>query len=152
MPKSKAIELLTRLDHEKRCEGSTMPPHYVPKTKYSDKTANGLTKCIVEYIRLTGGYADRINNMGVYQQQKTYDNGLTQVVTQKGGWRPGGNRKGIADIIATNKGKMVQIEVKIGKDRMSPHQKKIQAEVTAAGGVYMVARNFDDWLVEWLEL
>ena len=31
---------------------------------YKDDTANGLTKCIVDWINFNGGYANRINTQG----------------------------------------------------------------------------------------
>jgi hypothetical protein len=114
-------------------------------TKYSDKTANQLTTAIVDFIRLTGGYADRINNTGIMRNGK---------------WTRSGTRKGIADIMA---GKPIQvgdrtisatvaIEVKIGKDRQSEDQKKIQAEVEKSGGFYIIARNWYQFYYEWSQI
>jgi hypothetical protein len=44
----------------------------------------------------------------------------------------------------------VKIEVKIGKDRQSEAQKKYQEDIERAGGVYLIARDFDSF-VEWFD-
>ena len=136
---------LEQLKHRSKCSKTTLPESYVPMTKYSDKTANQLTTAIVDFIRLTGGYADRINNTGIMRNGK---------------WTRSGTRKGIADIMA---GKPIQvgdrtisatvaIEVKIGKDRQSEDQKKIQAEVEKSGGFYIIARNWYQFYYEWSQI
>jgi len=65
-------------------------PHYFPTIPFVANSANSLTRCIEAYIRVTGGYADRINNTGIYD-------------SKTGKWRKSGTRKGIADIMATKK-------------------------------------------------
>ena len=125
------------------------PPDYIVPKKYSDKKANGLTKCIVDFIRLSGGYADRINNMGVYRKGKGIIDRGHSVIIDNGGFTRSGSRKGIADIMGSYKGKMLAIEVKIGKDRLSEHQKQIQQEVIASGGIYIVARSWEQFYNDW---
>ena len=133
---------LSTLNHVAKCARTTLPKSYVPMTKYSDKSANGLTTAIVDYIRLTGGYADRINNTGIMRNGK---------------WTRSGTRKGIADIMASKPievggrliGVQVAIEVKIGKDRQSDAQKKIQAEVIKSGGFYIIAKTWEQFYNEW---
>jgi hypothetical protein len=63
-------------------------------------------------------------------------------------WTKGTGTAGSADISATIKGRSVKIEVKIGKDRQSEAQKKYQEMIERAGGVYIIAKNFDEF-VEW---
>ena len=119
-------------------------PHYFPTIPFVANSANSLTRCIEAYIRVTGGYADRINNTGIYDPK-----------TQK--WRKSGTRKGIADIMATKKVQYddrifavpVAIEVKWGKDRLSEDQLKIKAEYEAAGGVYLVARTWEQFIQDY---
>lgn len=117
-------------------------PFAIPRKRYSDKTANKLTDAITDFIRLTGGYADRINNMGVMRNGK---------------WTRSGTRKGIADIMASKPievggrliGVQVAIEVKIGKDRQSEDQKKIEAEVVRSGGFYIIAKDWNGFYTQW---
>jgi hypothetical protein len=117
-------------------------PFAIPRKKYTDLTANKLTEAITDFIRLTGGYADRINNMGVMRNGK---------------WTRSGTRKGIADVMASKPiqvgdrviGVQVAIEVKIGKDRQSEDQKKIEAEVIKSGGFYIIAKDWVSFFMQW---
>ena len=63
--KPQAVKDLERqaLDHFCR-EHPDFPEYAIPSQFYRDDTANGLTKCIVDYIRYNGGQAERINTMG----------------------------------------------------------------------------------------
>jgi len=98
----------------------TLPESAVTPPPYTDRSANGLTKAICDYIRLSGGYATRINTTGQLRGGK---------------WIPGTTRKGTADIHAVYKGYHLSIEVKIGKDRQSIQQRQTEEEeATRAGG------------------
>ena len=79
------------------------------------------------------GVAYRINNGAVYDvKRKVY--------------RAGVQKKGVPDIIGIINGRFIGIEVKIGKDRQSADQKLIEKEINAAGGVYFIAKSYDDYL------
>ena len=125
------------------------PVNAIPTPKYIDTNANGLTKCIIDWLQLNGHQAERINTMGVARVEKgitdeVFNRGTPQKIT----WTKGTGTKGSADISATIKGFSVKIEVKYGKDRQSDAQKKYEETVKAAGGVYYIARDFDsfyDW-------
>lgn len=115
------------------------PVKYIPKQRRSDKTANGLTQCIIDYIRLHGGQAERIAIMGRPQQVGR------QVV-----WTKSHMTVGTADISATIHGRSVKIEVKIGKDRQSTEQKEYQQQIEQAGGIYYIATDFPTFK-KWYE-
>lgn len=119
-----------------------IPKYAIPHPKFDDRTANGLTRCIIEYIKIKGWQAERINTTGT-PVVESGENGRRLV-----SWRYGNTTKGSADISATIKGLSVKIEVKIGSDRQSPDQKKYQQEIENAGGLYYVARNFAEF-VKW---
>lgn len=115
---------------------------------HRDDTANGLTRCIVSYIKYKGGQAERVNTTGIpLDTRKTYTDvtGRTRTIGSVQ-WRRGGGTVGSADISATIKGRSVKIEVKIGRDRQSEAQKRYQRSIEQAGGIYYVARNFTDFL------
>lgn len=115
-----------------------VPDYAVPRTKYDDKTANGLTKCIIDFIRLSGNHAERIANMG------------RQIGTGKNRkWIPGTGTNGTADIHAIKSGRTVCIEIKIGADRQSDKQRQYQSKVEASGGVYVIARTYEDFINKW---
>lgn len=126
------------------------PPECLVHPTYRDDTANGLTKCIIDLVRLKGGQAERINTTGrVIDKRKTYTNvlGLTRTIGSAE-WIPGTGTNGSADISATIKGRSVKIEVKIGADRQSEAQKEYQKNIEAAGGIYYIARDFTSF-VAW---
>jgi hypothetical protein len=75
-------------------------------------------------------------------------NGTTTQLAGK--WTPGQGTKGTADISATIRGRSVKIEVKYGKDRQSDAQKQYQEDIERAGGVYIIARDMDQFL-DWFD-
>lgn len=118
-----------------RKKHSAVPDHALPSFKYEDSTSNGLTKAITDFITFNGGYCTRINTQGQYNRKL-------------GKFTRSTTKKGTADIHAILNGAHLSIEVKIGKDKLSPHQIKTAAEVKNAGGVYFVAKDFDCFY-EW---
>jgi hypothetical protein len=123
----------------------SFPEAYFVKKKWDDKTANGLTKAITSFIQFNGFQAERINTMGTARENKRTDGKVIGVT-----WTKGTSTAGSADISATIRGRSVKIEVKIGKDRQSDAQKRYQESIERAGGVYMIARDFDTF-VEWFD-
>jgi hypothetical protein len=123
----------------------SFPEAYFVKKKWDDKTANGLTKAITSFIQFNGYQAERINTMGVARENKRTDGKVIGVT-----WTKGTTTAGSSDISATIRGRSVKIEVKIGKDRQSDAQKRYQESIERAGGVYMIARDFDTF-VEWFD-
>lgn len=116
---------------------------------YNDKTANGLTKMIIRWAKVNGYYARRISvegrmidgrkivtdHMGFQRQIGTVSRVHSSMV------------KGSADISMVGPGgKTVEIEVKIGKDRRSDAQVKYQQRIEKAGGVYIIARSFEQFV------
>ena len=50
-----AIEVLAALKYQEAKDKFPGVPEYaIPQTKYSDKTANDLTRCIMDFIKVTG--------------------------------------------------------------------------------------------------
>ncbi len=123
----------------------SFPEAYFVKKKWDDKTANGLTKAITSFIQFNGYQAERINTMGVARENKRTDGKVIGVT-----WTKGTTTAGSADISATIRGRSVKIEVKVGKDRQSEAQKRYQESIERAGGVYLIARDFDSF-VEWFD-
>ena len=143
----KALQILNEMAFERLRAVSTMPPHCIPKPKFSDSSANNLTKAIIKYIELMGYQAERISNTGRYiDNKKKFKNiqGQTMQVGS-GQYIPGTGTNGTADISATIKGKSIKIEVKFGKDRQSEAQKKYQATIERSGGVYYIAKDFESF-------
>lgn len=146
--KSKAIKDLEQLAFEaKRLEFPMIPVEWLAAHKFSDKTANDLTKAIIYYINLRGGFAERINTMGRrIDNRKTFTDVLGRqrtIGSEK--WIPTTGTRGSADISATINGRSIKIEVKTGADRQGEYQKKYQEATEQSGGVYLIARTFDEF-------
>ena len=146
--KIKALEL-----ESLRGKYPTMDVRFIPMTDWKDTSANGLTKCIIFWINAMGGQAERISNQGQYREGKKIDVGTGEIAYKKqlpGKWTPGQGTKGTADISATIRGRSVKIEVKYGRDVQSDAQKQYQEMIEKAGGVYIIAKTFDDFVI-WYE-
>jgi hypothetical protein len=139
---------------ESRRRSPNFPEYARVIHKYTDKTANGLTKCIIDYIKFSGGYAERISVTGRYIDNSKV---VEDVIGRKrkigsGQYIPSSMQKGSADISAVVQSKTVKIEVKIGKDRQSEDQKKYQSDIERAGGYYIIVRDFADFLTQYESL
>jgi hypothetical protein len=130
-----------------------VPRYAIALPKYEDKTANGLTKCVIEYIQLSDHQAERINTMGRpidNRKQVTDVLGRTKTIGSMT-WGKSTATRGSADISATIHGRSVKIEVKIGKDRQSEDQKIYQENIEKSGGQYWIVKNFDDFMKKYDE-
>jgi hypothetical protein len=129
---------------ENRRKYPILAEHYRIRPTYTDKTANGLTKCIISFLRLNSWQAERINCTGRpidHRRQVKDCLGNTRVIGSIEYVHTTGTR-GTADIAATIAGHSVKIEVKIGADRQSEYQKQYQRTVEGAGGLYVIAKDF----------
>jgi len=148
------LQQLTELDWQIRCANTRMRPDYVVKTIFIDKTANGLTTAIIRWIILNGYQAERISTTGRWIDNSKI---VTDVLGNRkkigsGKYIKGTGTNGSADISATIKGKSIKIEVKIGKDKQSEAQIKYQQMIEKAGGIYFIAKNFDDFFNFYITL
>lgn len=125
-------DLLNKANEYSHSKYPSVPSHARPKPSYKTTDANGLTKAIVDFIDLSGGWATRISTEGRY-------------IESLGKRIPSSVKKGTADIHAVWKGLHLSIEVKIGQDRQSPEQKLIEKDIIAAGGQYFVAKDFESF-------
>lgn len=134
--KTEAIKELESLAMNEAKELHPTCPHLAPRT-FRDDTANELTKAIVKYITLKGGFASRINSTGIYDRRL-------------GKYRKGTQKRGLADIMATYKALSIHIEVKVGKDCQSEYQKNVETQVKQSGGLYFIARDFQGFKI-WFD-
>lgn len=96
-----------------------------------------LTNNIIDYVYRQGGYAWRSSSTGIYDQRV-------------GAYRTA-PKKGVADILAIMppSGRLIAIEVKIGKDKLSPEQAGFLANIEHAGGLAYVAKDFQGFQEWW---
>ena len=114
----------------------------IPAPKFKTTTANGLTKAVIAFLEYNGHQAERINTTGVWVRERAHVNG--------GYYRPTTGTRGSADVSATINGKSVKLEIKAGSDRQSKVQRLYQEKIERAGGVYLIVRDFDEF-VEWYD-
>lgn len=144
------------------CSKTKMPPDYVVRTKFTDKTASGLEKAICVFLKLNGHQAERIKNMGV-----AIDN--TRIVQDYLGfsrkigsieYRKGTGVNGTADVHSTIKlningniiGLKVTWEVKINKDTIKKNQLEYAESIRASGGRAYFVHNWDEFYKYYSEL
>jgi hypothetical protein len=123
---------------------------YLGLSKWNDNSANALTQCVITYITFMGGQAERISSQGQYREGAKIQVGTGELAHQRqlpGKWTPGQSTKGTADISSTIRGRSVKIEIKYGKDVQSQVQKDYQASIERAGGVYIIVRTFDEFVI-----
>lgn len=147
--KSKAVKALEELKFEEhKAKYPNFP--YPIKPKYSDASSNGLTKCVIDFIKVKGFHAERINSTGSMRDNtKT----ITDVLGRKRTigsvtWIKSTTQNGTSDISATIKGKSIKIEIKCaasGDKYQSERQKIYQKQIEASGGVYLIVREFKDF-------
>ena len=144
------LQLLKALELESlRLKHPTIDEKYLAFTKWSDNSANSLTQCVTAYITFMGGQAERISSQGQYREGAKIQVGTGELAHQRqlpGKWTPGQSTKGTADISSTIRGRSVKIEIK-QKDKQSDVQKQYQASIERAGGVYIIVRTFDEFVV-----
>lgn len=119
-----------------RSKYPSVPEYALPKTKKKKSPANQLNEDIRLYCKRIGAFHQRINTGGTYNQK------LKKFIYS-------GSTKGASDNLITYKGKSYHVEIKIGKDKLSPGQIKFKESVEAAGGVYMIAKDFETWRKEF---
>jgi hypothetical protein len=134
-------ELKFKQDREDR---PSVPTYAVPRTVYTDKTANGLTKAIKTFCDIKGVMCQRTGSEGRYRPGKNYVDVIGRTRIMKGTYLPGQNN-GQGDLCLTIKGKVHWVEVKIGRDVQSEVQKDFEAMVKRAGGVYVVVKTWEDF-------
>lgn len=151
------------------------PPHLTPdqseqwdrafgnlKKKKASSPANQLNADVIDYIKSQGGFAFRVNNMGVYRAKAkkglsahlSFTEGVVVEEKFTGMWTKGGTIKGIADIhgIHPRSGRSVWVETKTPNDKLSPEQKEFRDNVVKSGGVWLCCRDVEVFKTEWSKI
>lgn len=118
---------------------------------YTDRTTNGLTKAIIDWLTYSGHYANRVNTQGQARIHKVPRYSLVSgkiEYTDKVQYTKSTTAKGTPDLDCIINGLPVKIEVKAGKDRIRDEQTEQGNRITAAGGIYFIARNMPQF-VQW---
>lgn len=147
--KSEAVKHLEILAFEKQQKQYPNFPYPI-KPKYTDANTNALTKCVIDYIKLRGFHAERINSTGAIIDKRTTSTDVLGNIRTVGSveWIKSTTQSGTADISATIQGRSVKIEIKCketGDNYQSEAQKEYQKQIENAGGVYLIVRTFEDF-------
>jgi len=96
---------------------------------------NETTKQILQYLFDQRVFAWRQNTVGIPTER---------------GWRTAA-KTGVADILAVlpKNGRLLAVEVKTGRDTLRPEQLGFGRNIEAMGGVYLVVKDFPDFLDKW---
>lgn len=101
---------------------------------------NETTKQILNYLFERRIFAWRENTIGVFD-------------AKRGIYRPA-PKKGISDIIAIlpPHGRFCGIEIKTGKDRLSPEQQGFIENIQRMGGIALVVKDYEDFVDQFSNL
>ena len=97
--------------------------------------ANDLTNQVINHIYLAGGFSYRSSSVGVFDTKRMHFRAAA--------------KKGVADVIGCFKGRFIAVEIKIGTDRLSDEQDGFLKNIQHAGGVAIVAKDFEQFKEEW---
>jgi hypothetical protein len=153
--KSQPIKTLEGLALQKQIEKYPNFPYPI-KTKYTDNTTNGLTKCVIDYLNFNNCQAERISSTGsVKDNRKTVTDCIgRQRIIGSLQYIKSTSTNGTADISATIQGKSIKIEIKCkatGDNYQSAAQKEYQSKIQQAGGIYLIVRDFESFY-NWFQL
>lgn len=124
--------------------------------KHSTKKAgaNQLTKAVLDYLNCSGYLAWRNNTVGVFDVNQasgklsshphSHRNTIRKILNSC--WRNSHTIKGQPDIIAIQKGtgRMIGVEIKAGKDKLSTDQKRFILMANKAGAMVIECRELAD--------
>lgn len=97
--------------------------------------ATTLTNQIIDQIYRSHGYAWRASSVGVFDSSQQRFRASA--------------KKGVADVLACFQGRLIAVEVKIGKDRLSPEQTGFMENIQATGGHTFVAKDIESFREWW---
>lgn len=126
-------------------------------------SANKFTKQVVAFLNSNGFYVWRQNNVGIFDSRSALSK-IMNIVSNclrfksaiqktdikkalESSYRKNNqNKKGVSDVIGIHKvsGKFVAIEIKVGKDQLSPEQKYFLQTVEKNGGYSIVPKDLED--------
>lgn len=92
---------------------------------------------VIEYLTLKKWFVIKNNTVGIY-------------VKSRDSYIPNPAR-GLADLTAIRKGRVVMVEVKTLKGVQSPSQAQFEAKWTGSGGEYILVRSLDELIAKLSE-
>lgn len=148
---SEAFDELIRLYlEEHRKKYPAIPDSYRAIPKFEDKTTNGLTKCIITFLRLKGHHVERTGNEGriVDNRQTVTDIIGRQRIIGSINRIPSSGMNGTSDLKCCLGGRFIAIEIKNKQtnDKQRPTQAAYQQIVENSGGEYVIATSLNQFV------
>lgn len=102
-------------------------------------SANETTRKVIDFLKLRGYHVWRNNTFGIWDEKEQKYRQLQY------------QQRGVPDIIgfSISNARMISIEVKAGADVLSKEQQEYLETLHGAGGIAMVAHDFEDFLTKW---
>ena len=109
------------------------PQPTVAARRPDTNAANDLVAVCLDYLQLAGIRAWRNNTTGVFDARRNVFRTFT-------------GRKGVSDIlgIVPPTGRLLAVECKSGKGKLTREQREFLADIHAAGGIALCVRSLDD--------
>lgn len=99
---------------------------------------NSTTNAIIKFLNLNDFFVWRQNNAGIYDKSKNVFRASKTTL------------RGVSDIVGLKwDGTFIGIEIKTGNDRQSEFQKHFQKEIEKRNGIYIISKDFDDFLKQY---
>lgn len=121
------------------------------------KSTNGLRRAIINFMIWEGHHLEATNTMGVpvkkFAPKMNLMTGQVEQINNGFEWRKGSGMTGSSDAKghinhpAHRFGIPLYVEIKYNKDRMRDEQEKYEAKITATGGVYVIAKTIEEYLL-----
>ncbi len=122
---------------------------FYSKTSHREYLSKWLESVISKVLKAKGCDVIKSADAGTYRDNSKV---VTDVLGYQrkigsGGWTKNHNvMKGRADLKTFWGGKMYNFEIKVGKDKMSEHQKAEKTRAEANGEEYIIIKNIEDFL------
>lgn len=150
MPKKpiSATAVLTMMDKlHREAQSPSIPPNYIVGTKFADFSANDVERAIERFASIVGFLAERTKTQGRKMSAVHKETPMGRVQVSKEKFVTSTGRKGSSDMKVVLDGRFVAVEIKFGKDTQKVDQKKYQADVEKSGGMYIIVKCFEDFLI-----
>ena len=102
------------------------------------KASAELTNEVIDHVYRAGGYAWRASSVGVFDTKQMHFRAAA--------------KKGVSDVLACFKGRLIAIEIKIGSDKLSDEQVGFMRNIENAGGVAIVATDPEQFKEAWTKI
>lgn len=143
-----ALQVLTAMDKvDRENKSPSIPPNYIQGTKFAEKNANNVEKAIEKFASIVGFLAERTKVQGRKMGATYKDTAMGRLTVSKEKFVTSTGRKGSSDMKLVIQGQYIACEIKFGRDTQKVDQKKYQADVERNGGVYIIVKTFEDFLI-----